>query len=412
MKKIVEEVSGEGLEKKKQTKKYIELDQLGSVNNPILEEIKRHGHFPPTDKPIGWDGEGFRKIFPTKELPFQTIDEIEYGRNSKGENKLIWGDNLAIMRSLPDDCIDLIYIDPPFFSGRNYNLIFGDQDEERTFRDIWDGGLETYLAWLNARLFEAKRLLKNTGSLFVHLDYHAAHYVKVELDKIFGVENFRNELIWHYQTYQGQVKNYFPKKHDNILFYAKDYKKTKFELQYWDNYTDTINYNRWKEYIVNGNEIRGDRYPSTDSRFMAYYNRWVRENGKKPTNNDVILKLTGNVIDTVIDIKAVDPKSTERIGYLTQKPEELLRVLFESVTEKGDVIADFFSGGGSSAVVSQKLDRRWIACDISRVAVQVASDRIANINSNVGIKIPDEKAARSYHHVIQYHGTTNGGVHA
>ena len=164
-----------------------------------LAYVKRFGHMPEFDKPIGWDGKNFREVFKTKKLPFLISEECDWGgKTKKYENKLIWGDNLAVMRSLPDESIDLIYIDPPFFSGRNYNCLFGDNDEIRTFNDIWDGGLPTYLSWLNARLWEIKRLLKSTGSIFVHLDWHACHYVKCELDKVFGCDNFVNEIIWCY----------------------------------------------------------------------------------------------------------------------------------------------------------------------------------------------------------------------
>jgi len=97
-------------------------------------------------------------------------------------NRLFWGDNLHVMRQLPSQSIDLIYIDPPFFSGRQYNVIFGDQNELRSFSDIWEGGMPGYLIWLNARLYEMKRLLKKTGSIYVHCDWHASHYIKVEMD--------------------------------------------------------------------------------------------------------------------------------------------------------------------------------------------------------------------------------------
>ena len=121
---------------------------------------------------------------------------------------------------LPSNSIDLIYIDPPFFSGANYNEIFGDQNEIRSFTDIWDGGMPSYQIWLNARLIEMKRLLKSNGSIVVHLDWHASHYVKQELDKIFGYDNFRNEIIWRYRT--GNVsKKQFQRKHDVLFFYSK-----------------------------------------------------------------------------------------------------------------------------------------------------------------------------------------------
>jgi len=122
------------------------------------------------------------------------------------------------MRQLPSESIDLIYIDPPFFSGKQYNVIFGDQNELRSFVDIWEGGLPGYLIWLNARLYEMKRLLKGTGSIFVHLDWHAAHYVRVELDKLFGHENFVNEIVWHYRRWTSP-SNKFQRLHDSIHFY-------------------------------------------------------------------------------------------------------------------------------------------------------------------------------------------------
>jgi adenine specific DNA methylase Mod len=120
------------------------------------------------------------------------------------------------MRQLPSESIDLIYIDPPFFSGRNYNLIFGDKNEVRSFSDIWESGMPGYLIWLNARLWEMKRLLKPTGSIYVHLDWHASHYVKIEMDKIFGSDNFLNEIAWCYSG-GGRGKSTYAKKHDILL---------------------------------------------------------------------------------------------------------------------------------------------------------------------------------------------------
>src|SRR2546427_5992901 len=100
------------------------------------------------------------------------------------------------MRPLPSQSLNIIYIDPPFFSGKQYNVIFGDQNEIRSFSDIWEGGMLGYLVWLNARLLEMKRLLKPTGSIYVHCDWHACHYIKSEMDKIFGYDNFKNQIIW------------------------------------------------------------------------------------------------------------------------------------------------------------------------------------------------------------------------
>ena len=159
----------------------------------------RFGSVPVETEPLGWDRRrGFRKVFPSVMLPFQVVERVPFGHPEQQRNRLFWGDNLHVMRQLPSESIDLIYIDPPFFSGRQYNVLFGDQNELRSFSDIWDGGMPGYLIWLNARLYEMKRLLKKTGSIYVHCDWHASHYIKVEMDKVFGNERFKNEIVWSY----------------------------------------------------------------------------------------------------------------------------------------------------------------------------------------------------------------------
>ena len=156
----------------------------------------RFGSVPVEAEPLGWDRQrGFRKHYPRVDLPTQIIERVSLGNSEPHEpNRLIWGDNLHVMRQIPSNSIDLIYIDPPFFSGRQYNVIWGDDNELRSFDDIWEDGIPGYLIWLNARLYEMKRSLKPTGSIYVHCDWHASHYIKVEMDKIFGYENFVNEI--------------------------------------------------------------------------------------------------------------------------------------------------------------------------------------------------------------------------
>src|SRR5436190_7544764 len=181
----------------------------------------RFGSVPVEKEPLGWDRrKGFRKLFPGVYLPFQVVERVAFGHSELEPNRLFWGDNLHVMRQLPSESIDLIYVDPPFFSGRQYNVIFGDQNELRSFSDIWEGGMPGYLIWLNARLYEMKRLLKKTGSIYVHCDWHASHYIKVEMDKIFGHGNFLNEVIWEYRT-GGISKSWFPRKHDILLLYTR-----------------------------------------------------------------------------------------------------------------------------------------------------------------------------------------------
>jgi DNA modification methylase len=336
----------------------------------------RFGSVPVEKEPLGWDRrKGFRKHFPAVYLPFQVVERVQFGHPDLEPNRLFWGDNLHVMRQLPSESIDLIYIDPPFFSGRHYNVIFGDKNELRSFSDIWEGGMPGYLIWLNARLYEMKRLLKKTGSIYVHLDWHAVHYVKVEMDKIFGHKNLRNEITWHYKSFHGNVKRYFPRKHDTLLLYTKGDKWT-FNRQFGEENEDTIDFERWNDYLVNGYQILGSNMPMQDSRFVRFYRRWVRENGRTPGPDDVVYEVLGQSLDSVWDIKPVDPKDRNRIGYPTQKPDQLIQVVINASSNKGNLVADFFSGGGTTAAVAQRLGRSWIACDQSRVAVALTADQL------------------------------------
>ena len=186
-----------------------------------------------------------------------------------------------------------------------------------------------------------KRLLKPTGSIYVHLDWHAAHYVKVEMDKIFGYENLVNEVIWSYRS-GGGAKRHFGRKHDTLLFYAKLEGKHKF-------FADAV------------------RVP---------YDAIIAKSRSDQFHKD------GKVSPDVWDIARPPNHSKEWIGYPTQKPRAVLDMVIRSVTEAGDVVADFFVGGGTTAEVAQLLDRRWIACDISRVAVSLTADRVAKVVEN------------------------------
>lgn len=360
---------------------------------------------------IGWDNKNFREAFKTKDLPFITTEEFDWnGAAKKLENRLIWGDNLSVMRSLPDESTDLIYLDPPFFSGRNYNCISGDNDEIRTFNDIWDGGLPTYLKWLNARLWEMKRLLKPTGSIFVHLDWHACHYVKCELDKIFGYDNFTNELIWQ-RDIPGKggkkTSKQFPRNHDSILVYSRS-KQSKFYQVYSE-----LNEKQKKSYrLIEENTER--RFKSVS---LGNYSEksiknmeregliYVSKSGKK--YKKYYLDEAKSTIGSIwIDILGFGTRtaSKERLGYPTQKPELLLERVIESCSDKGDIIADFFSGGGTTAAVAEKLGRRWIGCDVSRIAVSVARDRIQKIYSDEKAGIEPVNKRPTYGFRVESHG--------
>src|SRR5215469_5640296 len=137
-------------------------------------------------------------------------------------NKLILGDNLEILKSFPDEYVDMIYLDPPFFSNRNYEIIWGDAGEIRSFQDRWSGGMDHYIAWLYERVGQMHRILKDSGSIFLHCDWHADAYIRVHiLDKIFGMKNFRNEIIWSYKTTLRVSSDHLGRDHDSIFIYAK-----------------------------------------------------------------------------------------------------------------------------------------------------------------------------------------------
>ena len=337
---------------------------------PQFRAPARFGHVPVAATPLGWDprNPGFRNHYPIVSLPTQIVERVPLGAPDLDPNCLLWGDNLHVMRQLPSESVDLVYIDPPFFSNRVYNVIWGDEQEKRSFDDIWEGGLDGYLIWLNARLYEMKRLLKPTGSIYVHLDWHASHYVKVEMDKIFGYDNFRNEIIWHYGLGGFNVKHWFPRKHDVILYYAKS--------------KDSHH-----------NKLRGEV-----SKWMAAKYSQEDEKGKFFTQDGVKYYLKGGKpIDSVWDHDelfehTMSQTSSERVGYPTQKPEALLERIISASSNEGDLVLDAFVGGGTTPVVAQRLGRRWIAIDQSRVAVSVTAERLKHAVAERGMEdapVPD-----------------------
>jgi len=321
-------------------------------------------------------------------------------------NLLVFGDNLQILKTFYENKdplvkdkikgkVKLIYIDPPFATDEEFS---NTNSGSKAYVDKKKGA--EFVEFIRRRLFLAKELLADDGSIFVHLDQKKGHYIKLVLDEVFGEENLVNEIIWHFRTYQGQAKNYFPRKH-NIIYWYKNKIHPQFNLAYSDNSADTVDFQRWKEYIVNGCEIRGNKYPASDSRFMAYYNRWVKENGKRPGRNDVILKIQGYVIDDVwTDIQALDPKDKdERVDYPTQKPEALLKRIIESLTNEGDIVMDFFAGSGTTLITAEKLGRRWIGCDIGKLSLYTTQKRLLEIENSKSLEDSNKnytKPAKSF----------------
>jgi DNA modification methylase len=394
----------------------------------------RFGHVPVAEEPLGYDPERrFEHHYPRIELPFQLVDVVEtaakkrYERDDlfpNGLNRLFFGDCLHVMRMLPSECIDLIYIDPPFFSGRNYNLLFGDRNEVRSFSDIWEGGMPGYLVWLNARLYEMKRLLKPTGSIWVHLDWHAVHYVKCEMDRIFGYDRFRCEVVWQRTSARTDTRG-INRIHDTIIVYSKGERPTwnrvfsGYSDEYLSNFYRHEEPESGRRYRASDLTAAGVRTgesgqpwrgidPTRVGRHWAVpklafhllgvskvgmsvqqmldlldaegFIHWPAKADGIPQFKRYLDAMPGVPLQSVwADVPPVSPHATERIGYPTQKPEALLERIIEAGANQGDTVADFFCGGGTTLAVAQKLGRRWIGCDISRVAVALTADRIARI---------------------------------
>ena len=320
----------------------------------------------PTMAPFGYDAKSrFTHLFPALELPalfppqrLHAEDHVSFGSPELPPHKLHLGDNLYVLRGMASESVDLIYIDPPFFSNRTYTQIWGDDNEIRSFNDIFQDGMFSYLAWMNARLWEMKRVLKPTGSIYLHCDWHASHYLKCEMDKVFGYDNFVNEIAWCYES-GGRAKEFFSRKHDLIYFYKKSNK-------YTFNY-DSIGIERGSEKKNNMKRNIG-----TDGR--TYFS--INSNGKeyKYYEDEKVAPA-----DYWTDISHLQQKDPQRLGYPTQKPEALLERIIKASSNTGDVVADFFMGGGTTGAVALKLGRRFVGSDVSRVAVSVTSSRLIEI---------------------------------
>ena len=379
---------------------------------PLQEEYwrapARFGSVPVDAEPKGWDRyNGFRKLYPRIDLPTQIVERVALGIEAPHEpNRLIWGDCLHVMRQIPSATIDLIYIDPPFFSGRNYNILWGDNNELRSFTDIWEGGMDGYLIWLNARLFEMKRLLKPTGSIYVHCDWHASHYIKVEMDKIFGHGNFRNEIVWKRTAAHANARR-SGSIHDIVFFYSKsgEYKwneevRQAYDQQYIDQYyryEDDQGRRFMSDNITapapgNSESANSKRYEwkgvtPAPSRVWLYSKEQMEELDRQgrifytrngfPRGIRYLDEQKGMALQDIwTDVEAVRSWHSERLGYPTQKPEALLERIIKASSNEGAVVADFFVGGGTTAAVAQRLGRRFVACDQSRVAVAVTAERL------------------------------------
>jgi adenine-specific DNA-methyltransferase len=331
---------------------------------------------------LEWEGK--RTQVEKIKLPFQVVETVNEPRTTKIDtflprtdkwyNMLIWGDNKLVMSSLLPEFagkIDLIYIDPPFATGADFTIPIKIEDEEmvkepsgieiKAYRDTWGQGLTSYLQMIYDRLILMRELLSERGTIFVHLDWHVGHYVKILMDEIFGKENFRDEVIWNKGFRGTESKKGFQRAHENIFWYSKseDYIWNDVYVPYRD--VDMKRYNKVDEYGRRYALIKRRRTDGT-----VYYGRTYP-------------KVEGKKVNDVIDVPVMASTSGERLGFPTQKPEALIEILVKAASASDSIVADFFCGSGTTLAVAEKLGRRWIGCDLSKFAIHLARKRLLDI---------------------------------
>ncbi len=334
-------------------------------------------------------------------------------------NKLILGDNLEILKQLESETIDLIYLDPPFFSNRNYEVIWGDEGEVRSFVDRWSGGMDHYIAWLKERVMEMHRILKPTGSIFLHCDWHANAYIRVDiLDRIFSYGNFRGEIAWQRTNAHNDAKKKLAVLKDSIFYYSKngEYNYKPIYVELTADYKETFYRYEDEQGRYRLSDLTGPRINPNDKEWRGFH---PKKSGRSwSVNKEAVLYLAGkdnvdalstseklellhtnglvifssngipsfkryldsskgNLLgDIWTDIPNIASQSKERIGYPTQKPIALMERIINMASNEGDLILDPFMGGGTTIAVADILNRNWIGIDQSVQAVKVTEYRL------------------------------------
>ena len=362
----------------------------------ILEEIKM-------EEPITFDFEqrptikGFPELRWTGKRPYRSTQYYpaqlreRYGEEKDNWiNKIFWGDNLQVMSHMLKEYrgkIDLIYIDPPFDSKADYKKKIeikgvgktesdSSSFEEKQYGDIWTN--DEYLQFMYERLILLRELLSDSGTIFLHCDWHKSHHLRMLMDEVFSPNNFINEIVWGYEDIGSRAVKYFKRKHDTILMYSKTASEDR-----------TFNI------------LRKRLSKSTIERYQSYFD----DDGKisyqklKDTNPGVFAKLKGipddlsetwldinngaPLSDWWVDISALKNGFAEATGYPTQKPEALLERIIKASSNPGDLVFDCFMGSGTTQAVAMKLGRRFIGSDINLGAVQTATKRLINLAKEI-----------------------------
>lgn len=386
-----------------------------------------------------WDGKydanGRRVAPPRLKLPFQTVETVNAsaqerqlaldlfnrGRPAEWRNRLIWGDKKYVLPALLDEFaeqVDLIYIDPPFNVGADFSYQVSIEDseftkepsviEQKAYRDTWGRGSDGYLIWFYETVILLRELLKDTGTLYVHLDYHVSYYAKIILDEIFGTDRFVNEIVWKRQTAKGDVTQgakHMGRIHESIFVYTKsssytwNVQYTDYDQDYIDNfyrYTDENGRNyQLSDITAPGGAKASKGNPYYEFLGVTRYWRFSKERmqelyeqgqivqtrpGTVPRQKRYLDEMPGVPLQSLwLDIKPVQSQSVEKLRYDTQKPEALLERILNLSSNEGDLVLDCFCGSGTTAAVAEKLNRRWITCDLGRFAIHTTRKRLLSI---------------------------------
>lgn len=271
-------------------------------------------------------------------------------------NKVIEGDCLDELKNIKDSSVDVVYLDPPFFTQKKHTLRSRDNSKTYSFDDSWES-VDEYRRYIARRLMECRRVLKSTGSIFLHCDKTASHHLRIALDEVFGAVNFQSEIIWSYRRWSNSKKGLL-NSHQVIFFYSKtpDFKFN----QTYSAYSPTTNIDQ------------------------IFQKRARDENGKTKYkiaatgDTELIDDKSGVPLSDVWEIPYLNPKAKERVGYPTQKPILLLEQIIKLASDEGDIILDPFCGSGTTLVAAKLLGRQYIGIDASKEAVSLTNERLAN----------------------------------
>lgn len=363
-------------------------------------------------------------------MPLYEVDQLETVGKNELNNLVMHGECLSTCAYLKDQGIevDLVYIDPPFASGADYaKKIYIRRNplvqkaieeaeqaldnsemqafEEKMYGDIWDK--ERYLNWMYENLMAIKSVMSDTASIYIHLDYHIGHYVKILMDEIFGEENFRNEIIWKRSTAHNDSTG-FANLHDSIFYYSKssdlffDIPMVPYSQEYIDNYYNKEDENgrKYLDRDLSAKGLKGSGYtyswkgkngywrcPITTMERLEKEGRLYYTSNGTPRYKQYLDEMEGvPAQDLWVDIYAVNSQAEERVDYATQKPEALLERIIKASSNEGMLVADFFGGSGVTAVVAHKLGRRFIHNDVNINSIQTARDRLVAAGAQFTMK--------------------------